>query len=146
MTDQVESKDPALVADPQDPLPESNWLWRRLLVFLIVGFIGWQQMMAANRIARWGDGGQQSKAIDALLDMTHWHISFVGVVLLLYLVAPSAEQFAKIVQTVSAWKSGISTLTTSRISTPAGTASTSTAAGPAKSVAAPVEELPEYAR
>lgn len=148
MTAEAQSTDPPLVADPQDPLPESNWLWRRVLAFAIVGVIGWQQVMAGNRIARWGDGGSPKEAIDALLNMTHWHMGVLGGVLLLYMVAPSAEQVAKILATLSAWKSGISTLTTSRVSTPAGTAETKTAAGPVKPPAAAADDaaLPDYAR
>lgn len=144
MTDRTQSQDPSLVADPQDPLPESNWLWRRLLAFAIVGVIGWQQVMAGDRIARWGDGGSPKEAIDALLNMTHWHMGVLGGVLLLYMVAPSAEQVAKILATLSAWKSGISTAVMSKVDTAKGTAETKTVTGPAQPPAD--ADLPDYAR
>lgn len=132
---------PPPTADPQDPLPESNWLWRRLLAFMIVGVIGWQQVMAGNRIARWGDKGAHEKAIDALLDMTHWHISALGGLLILYMIAPSAEQVAKILSTLSAWKSGISTTSTSRAVAPDGSmAEATTSAGKPKPPAEPAFE------
>lgn len=141
-----ETASPPLVADPQDPLPESNWLWRRLLVFLVLAFIGWQQLMVGNRIARWGDAGAHGDAIDALLTMTRWHIGTLAIVLVLYLIAPSAEQFAKIVQTVSAWKSGIATSVSAKVATAQGTAETRTAAGPAQAAADLPDERPDYAR
>lgn len=146
MSDETSSASPPLIADPQDPLPESNWLWRRILAFAIVGVIGWQQVMAGNRIARWGDSGSPKEAIDALLNMTHWHMGVLGGILLLYMVAPSAEQVAKILATLSAWKSGISTAVMSKVDTTKGTAETKTVTGPAVAPAAAAGDLPEYAR
>jgi hypothetical protein len=93
-------------ADPQDPLPESKWLWRRLLTFGIVIFGAWQMHLAGNRLARFGEH-QPVEAIRAMLNLVHWQSVSMWIVLLLYMIAPSAEQLAKIIATLSALKSGV---------------------------------------
>lgn len=122
---QAASGNPQLVADPQDPLPESNWLWRRVMAFGVVAFIAWQLHLVGGRIAR------QDSPIEALLSLAHWLIIAWLITVMLYMVAPSAEQVAKMLSTLSAWKSGISTSLTSRVSTEGGTAEATTVAGPA---------------
>lgn len=140
MTAEVTSKEPAMVADPQDPLPESNWLWRRMLSFGIVIFIAVELHLAGNRIAR--VGGEHSA--DALLALSKWLIAAWLITVLLYMIAPSAEQVVKMLAMLSAWKNNIATSVTSRIATREGTAETKTVTGPSQQ--APAEELPEYAR
>lgn len=142
MSGEVQSGEPPLLADPQDPLPESNWLWRRLLTFGIVIFIAWQLHLAGTRIAR--VGGEHSQ--DVLLTLSKWLIVAWLISVLLYMIAPSAEQVAKMLATLSAWRSGISTAVTSRVATKQGTAETRTLAGPAMQPKADEPGIPDYAQ
>jgi hypothetical protein len=89
----TETKPPAQVVelDPQDPLPESNWFWRRIF------FIGFIVIMSAI------------KAYETYEDRQDWFTSFlilVGVVT--YGIAPSAEQAYKMFQLTTLFKDGIS--------------------------------------
>lgn len=73
-------------ADPQDPLPEGRWLWRRLYVFsLSLGL--WLLLLTAL-------GRAPAAAVAPLAFGLMWLLGFV---LVLYLVAPSAQQTAHLV-------------------------------------------------
>jgi hypothetical protein len=157
------------IADPQDPLPESNWVWRRVFVFLFGGLaIGG---VALVLLMIWGIGEETLKivarlggirdvrALDSALDVVaesikslaslgFWLIILVMVDRILYLIAPSAEQAAKMMATVSAWKAGISTTSTARATAPDGsTAEATKTAGPAAAPPAPppVAKWAQYA-
>jgi hypothetical protein len=102
-----------LVADPQDPLPESNWKYRRRFAFVALalyavlrGFAIWHTREASA----WG------------LDLVCFAI------IVCYMIAPSGEQAVKMIQTVSALKGGVSFNTTSAVDAAAGTATTTTEA------------------
>lgn len=106
--------------DPQDPLPESNWVPRRYFIFfgrvsqtLLIAAAGWA-------ITKLGPGNPK-EAIAALLAAIYCLTAMIITDAVLYLIAPSAEQFAKIVQTVSALKEGISfqTRTVTKATSPA---------------------------
>lgn len=78
------------VLDPQDPLPESNWFWRRL--FLIGALV----ILSAI------------KALETLLDRQQFMTDFLILAdLVLYAVAPSAEQAYKMFQLTTLFKSGV---------------------------------------
>lgn len=155
--------------DPQDPLPESNWKWRRIFIFaasvleaIALGFVLWMLYRLATLTL--GDDHQDNQtvrnSIEALYNLGFWLIILCLADRVLYLIAPSAEQATKMLATVSAWKANISTTSIARSSGPDGTvAEASTAAGPAAgpaaapaAPAAPVppagatQLLPEYAR
>lgn len=132
----------SIVPDPQDPLPESNWFWRRLLAFGMVIFFAWQLHLSGNRMARAADANH---AADVLLSYSKWIIVAWLVTTMLYMIAPSGEQVVKMLATLSAWKSGISTAISSHVDAKHGVAETKTVAGPAAG-ADPTEDLPEYAR
>lgn len=129
MNDNAAAATPPPTADPQDPLPESNWLWRRAFIFLItIALLAgvWFKVDDLSVVALI----QNETAIKGLITILKWALSLIGVMVLLYLVAPSAEQVAKMLATLSAWKSGISTLSTSRAVAPDGSmAEATTSAG-----------------
>lgn len=79
--------------DPQDPLPESNWIPRR-------HFVAWSMIGAFLLLAL---GMWKGSATGLLVSI----VCYCALVAVLYLVAPSAEQFANIAQHVAAMKSGI---------------------------------------
>lgn len=89
----IETSEGRAVLDPQDPLPESVWKYRR-------AFVLWSMLGAFVLIA----GGM---AVDAPPAVLIWLVVFAIVVAILYMVAPSAEQIANIMQHVSAMKAGI---------------------------------------
>jgi hypothetical protein len=118
-----------LVADPQDPLPESNWLWRRVLVFATVlgvsAFVWWASLV----VARLG-GAEPAAAIAGLVTIVGWLVLLVVVNLVLYLIAPSGEQVAKMAAMVAAMREGVSFGSSSYASADDGYAHAETRAGP----------------
>lgn len=128
MTATSTSTDPLakLVADPQDPLPESNWFVRRVFAFIALGVYA----------------GLRGFSIWQTKDVSAWGLDMIGLTIIVcYMIAPSAEQFGKMMQTVSALKSGVSFNTTSAVNAATGTATTTTEAtatdGKAPAPAAP---------
>lgn len=87
MTEEV----PPLQLDSQDPLPESNWLWRRVFTFMIaiacLGFI-WYGVEAL-----WDMHDN-----DAIYRVTRYMIGILFFTILCYMVAPSAEQIVLMIQ------------------------------------------------
>lgn len=71
--------------DPQDPLPEGKWFWRRLIVFLSVALLFAGLAWCLARLPA-GDLLAFSRGLMALL----------ALVLVLYLIAPSATQLAEL--------------------------------------------------
>lgn len=80
-------------------------------------------------------------SIKALASLGFWMLVVIIIDRVLYLIAPSAEQAAKMMATVSAWKGGISTTSTATTSGPGGTATTTTTAGPTAAPAPPASPL-----
>lgn len=82
----------AVRLDPQDPLPESNWIPRRWFAFL---------------------GGAALLILFGYAIKNHepgfaWPLAVVvSLLVICYLIAPSAEQFGKIVQTAAALRAGV---------------------------------------
>lgn len=92
--------DPATRVDVQDPLPENNWLWRRTYVFvfsLLSTAAIWFGLEALN--------GLQDAASIFLL--TRWMIWVHLTLIVFYMLAPSAEQIVKVIQTARLLKSGV---------------------------------------
>lgn len=75
--------------DPQDPLPESRWFWRRLIVWFCTivtyAFLGWTV---------WRAHQNDMPGIAANLML------LLGVLLTFYLIAPSANQLAELLATL----------------------------------------------
>jgi hypothetical protein len=139
-----------VVADPQDPLPESNWFWRRVFVGVICGTIlalVWFYTDALAEVAK-GRSDASNNAVDALESLLKLALYLLGLVIMLYLIAPSAEQAGKWLATISAWKGGVSTSATSKaVASDGSTAEATTKAGmTGAKPAAPAADLPDYAK
>lgn len=83
--------------DPQDPLPEPSWLWRRIYVFVVSIVFLALITLAAHSLAELSEA-QPETGIRALLKVIKWLIVALVIVLTYYLVAPSAEQIVKMIQ------------------------------------------------
>lgn len=137
-------------ADPQDPLPESNWFWRRVFVGVICAailFLVWWYADDIGEVALKGGSGAVD-AVNGLVGLLKLSLYLLGLVIMLYLIAPSAEQAGKWLATISAWKGGVSTAAHSKaVAADGSTAEATTTAGktaPAKP--APAADLPDYAK
>jgi len=71
------------MTDPNSPLAEGRWLWRRLFVFLTAAGL---QTLLARALDRRGPE-HAARAADGLLVL-------LGLTLVIYLVAPTAQQLA----------------------------------------------------
>ena len=96
--------------DPQDPLPEASWLWRRVLVFLgevsRVGFVAFT-LYAIYSLAI---GRQQTReSIEGLYHLAWWVLAFSALDRVLYLVAPTAEQLVRLIQSARMYTAGVQT-------------------------------------
>ena len=92
--------------DIQDPLPESNWLWRRVFTFITTGVILaflWFTLedLAAVAVLSPVEG------IGALLKISRSLLTFSGLIITYYLIAPSAEQVIKMFKTAALLRSGV---------------------------------------
>lgn len=120
--------------DPQDPLPESNFLYRRVTTWAIVMALlalVWHNVEALHGLG----------AVDGLVEITKWLIALAGIVSTYYLIAPSAEQVVRIIQTARVLRQGIG-----RVETPEPPAPPPPPVVPADPPADDKDELPEYAR
>jgi hypothetical protein len=93
--------------DPQDPLPESNWLYRRLFIFgfsIVAMVFMWrrgeyvQSLGTANPVI----------VIQAQYDMFQWMMYYSILLIIFYMVAPSAEELIRIIQTARSIRTGVS--------------------------------------
>ncbi len=121
-----------ILGDPQDPLPEANWLWRRVFTFacLAAAFIvAIGLAIALNRIV--GNIVQRIDsmdarnvaqitvvAINAILRMFTLMFYVVIVIATYYFIAPSAEQITKMIQTAGLLKHGVQIATRAVAATP----------------------------
>lgn len=101
---------PATGVDPQDPLPESSWLWRRIFTFIFslisVAFI-WYGLEALWNL----------REAALIYSITRYMIGVLVMLITYYMVAPSAEQSIRLVQSAKLLRSGIPLLSR-RDSTP----------------------------
>ena len=116
-----------VTADPQDPLPESNWLHRRILAYsafiAATTFLGFGLAIIAALAAT-----APQDALQALVVLCIAVLVAERVGLVIYLIAPSAEQFGKMLQVVEALKAGVSFRTEQTATAPGATATTTTTA------------------
>lgn len=134
---------PQVIADMQDPLPESNWLWRRVLTFLAIvvifclmsglayavhrivgGVIGRIDNMSAQAVA-----DITIRALGVIEQMFGWMYWSLLVVVTYYMVAPSAEQIAKMIGAVSLLKGGVGTATRTIVNERQGTTEVASTTG-----------------
>jgi hypothetical protein len=128
LTDIAKAKPPTV--ETHDPLPESNWLWRRVFIFAVttVTVIGiWMMVQAMINQA----GVQPPLIVGAFVKIIGWLLLLVWFLATYYMIAPTGEQIVKMWQSVTAWKSGIGT-TVSQIARGAdgSTATATTTTGP----------------
>ncbi|MFL6864103.1 MAG: hypothetical protein ACJ8DZ_14000 [Allosphingosinicella sp.] len=142
---------PPPTVDPQDPIPDPSWFWRRVFVFVATGalllgvgyvlhmlfVLGTATLDLVGRLTAARDVRSLDQALDtvnavisAQHDLGRGLINTILLVMICYLIAPSAEQLAKILGTVWAWRGGVSTSSVSRATAPDGSlAEAGTAAG-----------------
>jgi len=75
--------------DPQDPLPEASWGWRRFIVCAVIAAV---YVLLWRLVAK--------VPAEDLLTLCNNLLQLIGVVLVLYLVAPSANQFVELLATL----------------------------------------------
>jgi hypothetical protein len=81
----------AVTIDPQNPLPEASFFWRRVIAMLVTGF--------ACALAWWtAEWLYDLKAAGSLLELTKLVIYGAGLVLTYYFIAPSANELTSLVQ------------------------------------------------
>jgi hypothetical protein len=129
---------PPPMVDVQDPLPESTWLWRRVFVFVVTGFVCWQVHRAVDRLADIAITNPQL-GVPAFVDLLHWLLALVILMVTYYLVAPSAEQITRMIQVARALRAGVNFTSSAKATAPSGTAESTAVAGRAPPPAAEKE-------
>lgn len=97
--------------DPQNPLPESSWFWRRVITIAITiasGAALWHVLEALHDLG----------SADGLLELGKWILCFCGLVLTYYFVGPSAAELTNMIQTASIMKRSIGLATTTAQNNP----------------------------
>ena len=122
--------------DVQDPLPETNWLWRRVYTFVLslisVYFI-------YDGIEKLHQLGQPA----FIYSMTRYMVGVLVLLITYYMIAPSAEQLTKLIQSSKILQSGVTINRTATAQTPeGGSTSAQTTAGIPAAPEAP-ETAPE---
>jgi hypothetical protein len=132
LSDNTQSNSAAATVDPatsrvdvQDPLPETNWFWRRVYTFALslisVAFI-WYGIEALYDL----------RQPDALYRITRYMIGVHVLLITFYMLAPSAEQIVKLIQAARLLQSGVTMRRSASVETPQGgrTEVTTTAGDP----------------
>lgn len=122
--------------DAQDPLPEANWLWRRVFVFLVTCAILWMVWGGIDRLAA-SAMLRPEQGIPALLTAVKWLIAMAGIMVTYYMIAPSAEQIVKMLQTAGLLKAGVQ-IAQRTVETPERKETAATVALPPQPVTPPV--------
>lgn len=124
MTATIESPPVTATIDAQDPLPESNWAYRRFFLFSALYIL------------------LLIKVAELQLDRPNlWTEFLILTVVVIYTIAPSAEQATKMFQVASLLRAGVTMATSASAHTPDGTTTTTaSSASPAPvEPTAPVE-------
>lgn len=116
MTEEAANAGPPPSADPQDPLPESAFLYRRIFSYgisiCLIGLLA----LTVWRI----DGADELRRVALYLCV------LLFVVVTYYMLAPSAEQVVKMMQTAKLFLNGVRVRQTASAETPQGRATSST--------------------
>lgn len=112
----------AVQVDVQDPLPETDWMWRRTYTFTI-------SLLSLAFI--WGgiESLHELKSSEQIYYITRYMIGILAMLILFYMVAPSAEQIVKLVQAAKLLRSGVTMNRTASVETPEGRTEVKTQAG-----------------
>jgi hypothetical protein len=90
----------AITLDPQNPLPEPSFFWRRwIAIFICVNALVFAWFAAA-----WLTGGEQW---DQLYGLTKLMIYFAALVLTYYFIAPSATELTNMIQSAGLIKKSL---------------------------------------
>jgi hypothetical protein len=105
--------------DAQDPLPESNWFYRRVFLFglTIAAVIGCVWVIWPLRVLAY-QGNRD--AIMGVIDLPFYLLGVIVINTIFYTVAPSGEQVAKMFNLASLLSRGASWMTTSAAAAPGG--------------------------
>jgi hypothetical protein len=139
--------------ETHDPIPESNWFWRRVFVFAVCTMVCigvWGMVITMVHLA----GDNPALIVNAFVKIIMWLLLFAWFAMTYYIVGTSGEQVVKIVQTAGMFKSGLSQTVTQIAEGADGSKATAqTTTGPTVTIPASVisaptaaEELPDYAR
>ena len=120
MSDETQTNRATATADPataqvdvQDPLPETNWFWRRVYTFVLslvsVAFI-WFGLEALNSM-------QEPRLVYSI---TRYMIGVHVLLITFYMVAPSAEQIVKLIQAAKLLQAGVPMTLSAVVETPQG--------------------------
>jgi len=93
--------------DDQDPLPESSFTWRRIFAFFVIAAVLYLVHEFAHDIAEVAKKTGSDNAVDRLAQIIRILIYFALMIHICYMVAPSAEQLARIFQAAAAMRSGV---------------------------------------
>lgn len=150
-----------ILTDPQDPLPEANWLWRRVFTFACLAaafLIAVGLSIALNRIVGNIVGRLDTMdarnvaqitvvAINAILRMFTLMFYVVIIISTYYFIAPSAEQITKMIQTARLLRDGVQIASRAKAETPEGRReeTQATIGRPPQPVVPPATPAPEVA-
>ena len=121
-----QGSDPATArVDVQDPLPETNWFWRRVYTFAL-SLISIAIVIYGVQVLH------ELKDGDNVYRVTRYMIGVHVLLITYYMLAPSAEQMVKLIQTAKLIGAGIPISRTASVQTPEGgrTEVTTTAGAP----------------
>ncbi len=113
-TNSASTADPTTAVDVQDPLPEANWLWRRVYTYVM-------SLILVVLIAWVLDSLHDLRDAQSLYEIGMRLCWLLAAVLTYYLVAPSAEQITRLVQSARVLRAGVGITRTARAETPEGT-------------------------
>jgi hypothetical protein len=91
---------PPVTVDPQNPLPEPSFFWRRWIAILICA----NALVFAWFAAAWLVGGEQW---GSLYGLTKLLIYFAALVLTYYFIAPSATELTNMIQSAGLMKKSL---------------------------------------
>ncbi len=127
--------DSAAPLDAHDPLPESNWLWRRLFVFAVSATIMFLIFRYGDRLSGIAELAAQNQdsavviiGIRSMMNLMAWLLSGLFMMITFYMLAPSAEQVIKAFQIAKSLREGVVFTGASRIS-PSGAKTETTVSG-----------------
>lgn len=155
MTDTTSPPASVPVIDAQDPLPEANWLWRRVFVFvcmavifgLMIGLAWATNRIVGNVVGRIDNMNAAmvaeiaKQALSAILVMFRLMFWALMVTITYYMIAPSAEQITKMMQTAGLLKAGVQ-FASRAVETPEKREVAATVGQPPQPVAPPTSEAP----
>lgn len=122
--------------DIQDPLPEANWLWRRIFIFGVTTAVIYLVYLSVDRLGTVAVV-RPDIGIAAFVSIVKLLVITIDVLVTYYMVAPSAEQITKMMQTAGLLKSGVQ-IASRVVETPFRRETAQTVAQPPQPVSPPV--------